>query len=561
LSKGYIKNIVITFTKVTMLKQFLKILILLSVFLFFEKCAQVSPLTGGERDKTPPKLVEALPANKSLNFHGSEIILRFNEFVQLKNLKNQLLISPGLKTEPEISTAGKQVVISLKKEELLPNTTYRFYFGKSIADMTEGNAIQNFEYVFSTGNYIDSLIIKGNITDAFNLKGISDAIVGLYMNVSTDSLPFLQIPDYISRSNNNGGFNFSNLPQKTFKVIAFLDNNKNYKYDGETEKIGFRDKDLDLIKDTVVNLSIFQEEPNKTFIKKTFLPYYGKALVIFNRKSVFNVKAFQKTDQANIYEPDVNKEKDSITLYYKNIKDSLKILVTNAQTKKTDTLNLTLPKINANKNKTLGFSTNVQNGVLDYRQPLQFTFLNLLDSSKINWQNMRLLYKKDTAMVKEPLIAKLAAPYKVEVNNKLSEGINYKLKIDSAAFFDHNGKYNDSANINFRLNGKKDFGKVTLKLLLNKKQAYIIQMINDKDQVAKEGFISFSLSSSNAVSMDFEGLVPGNYSVKILFDDNENKKWDTGNYLLNKQAEKVIIHQKQIKVISDWEVEEEILVK
>ncbi len=546
-----------------MLKQFLKILILLSVFFFFEKCAQVAPLTGGARDDKAPKLLEAIPANASTNFNGGQIILKFNEFVQLKNLKSQLLISPGFKTDPEISADGKKIKITLKKEELLPNTTYRFYFGKSIADMTEANSIENFEYVFSTGSYIDSLKIKGKVTEAYNQKNVNDAIIGLYIEDinNNDSLAFKKIPDYISRSNNNGEFIFKNLPEKPFKVISFLDNNKNYKYDGETEKIAFRDKGLLLNSDTIINLVLFQEEPTKAFIKKTFLPYYGKAQVIFNKKCVFNVKAFDTKAEANVYEPDVNKEKDTITVYYKGIDDTLRLLVKNLSNKKTDTLNLPVPKINGKKNKTLMFSLNIENGVLNQNSDLQFTFSNLIDSSKINWSKMFLIYKKDSALIKEPLKGKLIAPYKLEISNKLAEGINYILKIDTSAFFDYNGKYNDSIKTNFKLHGKADFGKVTLKLLLNKKQAYIVQLINDKELVVKEKFISLSLSSSNAENIDFEGILPGNYMVKILFDDNENKKWDAGNYLMHKQPEKVIIHPKQLKVISDWDVEEEILIK
>lgn len=546
-----------------MLKQFLKILILLSVFLLFEKCAQVAPLTGGARDVKPPILTEAIPANKSLNFKSEVIVLKFDEFVQLKNLKNQLLISPGFKTDPEITTEGKKIRIVLKKEELLPNTTYRFYFGKTIGDMTEGNLIQNFEYVFSTGTFIDSLKISGKVADAFNQKSIGDAIVGLYNSIEDkmDSLAFKKIPDYITRTNAAGEYTFTNLPKRAFKVLGFFDKNKNYLYDGETEKIGSRDEDLLLKSDTTVDLLLFQEEPAKAFIKKTFLPYYGKAHIIYNKKCVFNLTSLNKEKNAFVFESNINKEKDTVTVYYKGVGDTLRLLVKNLNNKKIDTLNLSLPKINANKNKTLTFSINIQNEVLNRTSALQFTFLGLIDSLKCDWKKMRLIYKKDSVFIKEPLQGRLVAPYKVEVTNKLVEGIDYKLKIDTAAFFDHNGKYNDSLNLKFKLNSKTDFGKVTLKLLLNKKQSYIIQLVNDKEVVVKEGFIRFSLSSSNAATIDFEGVLPGTYTVKILFDDNENKKWDTGNYFMHKQAEKVIIAPKQIKVISDWDVEEEILIK
>jgi len=546
-----------------MLKQSLKILILLSVFMLFEKCAQVVPLSGGKRDEKPPVLIEALPVNKSNNFNGTEIILKFNEYIQFKDLKNQLIISPGFKTDPELSVEGKKIKITLKKDELLPNTTYRIYFGKSVADMTEGNAIPDFDYIFSTGTYIDTLKVKGKVSDAFNSKNAGGVIVGLYTDdkVNADSLPYKNVPDYISRADNNGIFNFSYLPKKTFKVLAFFDKNKNYKYDGESEKIAFRDENLKLDLDTSINLTLFQEEPSKTFIKKTVLPYYGKALIIYNRKSVFEVKALNKEDAAKLYEPDPGFEKDSISIYYKGIEDTLKITVTNLNNKKTDTLSQAVPKLKINKPKTLTFNTNVQTGILNQGVPLQFVFFNLMDSSKTNFQKMQLHYKKDTIRVIEAVSGTFISPFKLQINNKLAEGITYKLKIDTARFFDVNGKYNDSLNISFKLQSKTELGKVTLKLLLNKKQAYTVQLINDKEQVIKTGFISLSLSSSNSVSIEFTGVPPGTYLVKVLFDDNENKKWDTGNYLFNKQPEKVIISSKQIKVMSDWDVEEEILVK
>jgi hypothetical protein len=546
-----------------MLKQFLKILILLCVSLFFEKCAQVAPLTGGEKDTKPPKLIEALPSNKSTNFNGSTIILKFNEFVQLKDLKNQLIITPKLETEPEISASGKKIKIELNTQELLPNTTYRIYFGKSVADMTESNAIQNFEYVFSTGTYIDTLKLKGKVINAFNQKNIDDAIVGLYYsnNKYKDSVAYKQAPDYMSRSMENGEFNFNYLPKKEFKVVAFYDRNKNLQYDGETEKIAFLDENLNLQSDSNINLHLFQELPNKAYLKKATFPYAGKLLIIYNTKCVFNVKATKTQKQTYIYETDQNKEKDTIALYYKGISDTLSLFVTNQSNKKIDTLTLAVPKINANKNKSLIINSNSQNGILNLNTSLKFTFLSLIDTTKTSLSKLVLMSEKDSIKKSEALKTRYIAPNKIEILNKLIEGVNYNIKIDTACFFDFNGKYNDSLKLNFKLQNKIDFGKVTLKLLLNKKQPYIIQFINDKEQVVREEYISFSLSSSNAVSIDFTDVLPGTYQVKILFDDNNNRKWDTGNYLLNKQPEKVIISSKQIKVMSDWDVEEEILVK
>src|SRR5690606_14340801 len=104
--------------------QFFQIALILCA-LFLSRCAQIVPLTGGERDRTPPVLLQALPAENTLNFQQSEIILRFNEYVLLKDLSNQLMVSPRLPTPPEITAVGKEVIVKFKPGELRPNTTYR----------------------------------------------------------------------------------------------------------------------------------------------------------------------------------------------------------------------------------------------------------------------------------------------------------------------------------------------------------------------------------------------------------------------------------------------------
>src|SRR5690606_19803759 len=151
-----------------------------AALLILWQCAQIVPLTGGQRDFVPPRLVSSLPDTNALRFNSDQIVLNFDEYVQLKNLNNQLIVSPKLKTLPEITAEGKKVIIKLKKEELKPNTTYRLSFGRAIADMHESNSINGFDYVFSTGDFTDSLKIEGVVSDAFNNKPSSDILIGLY---------------------------------------------------------------------------------------------------------------------------------------------------------------------------------------------------------------------------------------------------------------------------------------------------------------------------------------------------------------------------------------------
>jgi hypothetical protein len=236
-------------------------------------------------------------------------------------------------------------------------------------------------------------------------------------------------------------------------------------------------------------------------------------------------------------------------------------MIHQAGRKKIDTVSLAVPKLRINKRKSLQVNNNIAGGVLGWKIPLQLSFFNTIDSASCDFSRMQLIYKNDTAEVKEPVKIRFVEPMRLQLENKLKEGMSYRLRMDTACLYDWQGRYNDSMSIKFKAQARADLGKITLSLLLNKKQAYIVQLLNEKDVVMREEYILLSLSSSNATTVDFTGVSPGTYKVKVIFDDNENRKWDTGNYLQDRQPERVFISQKQIKAMSDWDVEEQIQVK
>ena len=148
---------------------------------FFFSCAQVVIPSGGNKDIVPPKVVKYIPDSASINFKSKSIAIFFDEFVYLKDLNNQLIISPPLEYQPDIKLKNKIITIDFDKNEILKlNTTYSISFGNAIQDIHENNPIENFKYVFSTGNFIDSLIVKGKIENAFDHKTEKDILVMLY---------------------------------------------------------------------------------------------------------------------------------------------------------------------------------------------------------------------------------------------------------------------------------------------------------------------------------------------------------------------------------------------
>jgi hypothetical protein len=159
--------------------------------------------------------------------------------VTLSNLRQQLLVSPPLENDPDIRVRGKSIIIDIE-EELRPNTTYNLFLGDAVRDITEGNAIPNFQYVFSTGEYVDSLSLGGRVIDAFTLEPAEGISIMLYDSIY-DSIPYKERPVYFAKTGKEGDFVISNMKDGTFLIFGLEDNNSNFLFDLPTEKVAFLD--------------------------------------------------------------------------------------------------------------------------------------------------------------------------------------------------------------------------------------------------------------------------------------------------------------------------------
>jgi hypothetical protein len=200
-------------------------------------CAKQGSPSGGPRDTTPPEVVRSTPLNGTTNFSGKTITLTFNEYVVLDKIQEKFMISPPVEKRPEINTRGKNVIISID-EELRDSTTYTLYFQDAIRDINEGNILENYQFVFSTGDFIDSLMLDGRVYDAFNLEVPPRMMVMLHSNLS-DTAPKTVIPDYISMTGPAGYFTVNNLRAGTYRIYALEDVNNNRKYEPADERFAF----------------------------------------------------------------------------------------------------------------------------------------------------------------------------------------------------------------------------------------------------------------------------------------------------------------------------------
>ena len=222
------------------MKKYQVFLIGLSALLFLQDCAKIGSPMGGPKDEIPPRVVKSTPNNYSTGFNDKRIEIEFNEFIQLKNINQELIISPPPEEKPAVRLRNKSVIIDLNGN-LLDSTTYTLNFGQAIVDNNEANLLENYQFVFSTGNYIDSLGISGIILNAFDLKPSEEPITIMLYDDLKDSVPYKEIPMYIGKSTKKGYFEINNVKNDTFKVFALKDKNYNLIYDLPDEEIAFLD--------------------------------------------------------------------------------------------------------------------------------------------------------------------------------------------------------------------------------------------------------------------------------------------------------------------------------
>lgn len=217
--------------------------ILFVVFLIVVGCAQQGAPTGGPKDEEPPILLNAEPENYSTNFDGKKIMLTFDEFLDMGNFTQELVVSPPMNEKPEIKLRNKTLIIEFE-DTLINDITYTFNFGEGIKDLNEKNILLNFEYVFSTGDYLDSLSVKGRLKNAFDLTLPETPISVMLYTEDIDSLPLKDIPYYIGRADKEGNFAVNNLKPYDYKLFVLKDGNNNFLFDLPEEEIAFLDSSL-----------------------------------------------------------------------------------------------------------------------------------------------------------------------------------------------------------------------------------------------------------------------------------------------------------------------------
>ncbi|NNE31522.1 MAG: Ig-like domain-containing protein [Winogradskyella sp.] len=508
----------------------IRVLVVFIVAIFVVACANRGTPSGGEIDTDPPEIVKSSPENFSTNFDEDEIVIYFNEYVKIKDVRKQLIISPPMDMAPVIyPLGGASKYISIKiKDTLESNTTYAFNFGESIVDNNEENPFSYYRYVFSTGETIDSLSVKGAVEDALMQEPDSFISVMLYEVDSSysDSIVYKEKPRYITNTLDSlTTFSIDNIKAGTYKLIAINDKNGNYKFDQKSEKIGFKEDFITVPTDSTYLLKLFKEEVNFKAIKPKQV---GETKILFPFEGDYEnmrIKNLGDTPEGYSFRVTKDENKDSLYYWYKPIleTDSTSFLVTNKTY--ADTLQHRYRKLESD---SLTISK-VVSGIINFNEDFTLT------------ANIPFVFA-DTTKIKITDADSLTIPYRIEYDSlsnqykfpiKKEESKQYKVTVLPKAFTDfYEGKNKDTLIFGMRTREKSDYGNIRVNVR-NAKFPLILQLVDNNDNVMYE---RYTVSSS---TVDFTDIIPKKYRLRAIFDANSNGQYDPGNYLLGIQPERV----------------------
>ena len=515
------------------------------VFLFllsFTDCAKKGRPSGGLRDTIAPVILRSAPENFTTNFKNNEIRITFDEFIKLKDISKELIISPPLKYPPVITPLSVSKVLKIKiLDTLKDNTTYSFNFGNSILDNNEGNLFPNYKYVFSTGSYIDSLTLKGTAVDALLPKTDFPTTVALYQVDQSykDSLVFLEKPTYITTTiNETNNFELSNLKQGTYQLIALKEQTRNYTFQPKTDKIGFYKDLITIPTDSLFELRLFKEVPD---FKPTRPKLESSNRISFGYQGkTDNYQITLLTQMEDDFQYQVLKQpgRDTLNFWFKPkvTKDSL-VFVT--------------------KNKLQIDTTTVRFREL-YSDSLRLTAINdrlisLGDTLKLkaNTPLVAINSEKISVVTKDTLAIDFVAQINTKENaaqivfDKQEEQL-YSITLRNGALTDYLSNTNDSIVYRQQVKPIADFASLNLTLDNADEFPLLIELIDEKFKVVKQTYLE-----ANA-PVFFEHINPGKYFIRLIVDQNKNKVWDPGNFLDKLAPEKVVYYPSIIELRANW---------
>lgn len=585
---------------------------LLAAFLL-GSCARMGQPDGGWYDETPPRIMGAAPADKGTNVKNRKISIFFDEFIQIENATEKVVVSPPQLETPEIVASGKRIRIELL-DSLKPNTTYTIDFSDAITDNNENNPLGNYTYSFSTGDAIDTLEVSGKVLQAKDLEPVKGILVGLYSDLSDTAFttkPMLRV----SRTDGSGRFVIKGVAPGTYRVYALQDADGNYLFNQKSEMLAFsqekivpsfkpdvrqdttwidslRIKSIDrvgythFLPDNIVLRAFNEVMTDRYFLKAErrepesftlFYSYGGEMPQVrglnFQSDDAFIIESTEKQDTITYWLKDtalVNQDTLRVELTY-HMTDSLGKLV-----EQIDTLDILSRISHEKRQKDLEREreewqkkqdrAKKRGEPYDSIMPPKALAIGVkapseLDPDKnipftfntplasVDTAAIHLYSKHDTLWYNAPLEFNHVRGREYELRGEWRPDIEYSLEIDSAAFVDIYGKVSPPFKQGFKVKSFDDYGTLLLNIPTMTDTTIVVQLLDAGDKIIKE-------VTTNQGVAEFYYVSPSTYYVRMYIDSNRNGEWDTGLYSANRQPETVCYFPKEIEIRAKWDFTE-----
>jgi hypothetical protein len=459
-------------------------------------CANIVPPSGGPKDTIPPVLLSATPPNTTLHFGGGKmtgqkIIFKFDEYIDPKDIRTELVVNPLPKVEP-ITDGHLQLLTVRLKDTLQPNTTYSLNFYRGIKDVNEGNVLKNFTYVFSTGDHIDSGQVAGSVILATTGKADSSMVVILHKKFD-DSAVVKDRPRYLTKVDTNGRFFFNYLEPGRYAIYAMKDEGGSHKYLSKSQLFAFLDSPI------------------------TVRVNYGSFIQMYAYSEIPDTKSKSSSSSGNSGSNGSNKSSTS--------KPSKK-----------------------DKEKRLQLSVNAANNVFDALDTFRMTFtqgLKLFDSTAIRFmdENFKDVNLKLYRWVRDTLNKNFDLYYSWPLDTK------FNLILPKTAVMDSAGrKLLKDDTVTFRTKKDIDYGEIRIR-------AFNLDLTRKPVLLMYQGdALKYTFPFGNKKEIRKVLFKPGDYELRILFDTNGNGRWDPGEFFKkHRQPERIITIRKKFTVKANWD--------
>ncbi len=588
--------------------------LLFAVLAMVCSCAKMGQPDGGWYDETPPAIVRTSPADQGVNIKAKKINIYFNEYIQVDNPTEKVVISPPQIEQAEIKPSGKKIEVELK-DSLKPNTTYTIDFSDAISDNNENNPLGNYTFTFSTGDHIDTMQVAGYVLNAENLEPIKGILVGLYNNLS-DTIFTKEPMLRVSRTDSRGHFVIKGVAPGDYRIYALQDADNNYYFNQKSEQLAFTHDIItptfkpDIRQDTLwrdslhidsiarvpythflpddIVLRAFTEVQTDRYLIKsernepdhfTLFFSYGDSLLPQIRGLNFN--------EHDAFITELSEKRDTITYW---LRDTMLV--------NQDTLRMELKYMATD---TLGV-LRLQTDTMDIlsKQPYEKRMKQKQDKYE-EWKKKQERAKKRDKPYETEMPAELLEPkYNVASEPNPDQNITIEMpaplaKVDTSCVHLYS-KYDtlwyrspfvlrpkEGVNRTYELLGEwrpgieysleidtmaftDIYGKTTAPF----KQGFKVKtedsyatLMFDITGMADTTVVVQLLNTSDAMvketsttngRAEFYYIKPGTYYARMYVDSNKNGKWDTGDYAADRQAETTYYYPEKIECKEKWDL-------